>query len=336
MTKNRKKRTRATEAKLVFRDNTLALSLYGERGRHLKLLEETLHLTIHARGNELTIIGDPIDVELAERIFVQLYELVKEGFPLSRSDVESAISIIKENAEANLRDIFLDAILIHSEKRNIAPKNLSQKLYIEAIRSNDIVFGIGPAGTGKTYLAMAMAVSAFLREEVARIILTRPAVEAGERLGFLPGDLAEKVNPYLRPLYDALYDMLSFERVSKLLDGGIIEVAPLAFMRGRTLNEAFIVLDEAQNTTSEQMKMFLTRLGYNSKAVITGDITQIDLPQKQHSGLLEAREILQGIEGISFIHFSQRDVVRHKLVRMIIQAYEDKKNSGGKDKKDSE
>jgi len=336
LTKNRKKRTRATEAKLVFRDNTLALSLYGERGRHLKLLEETLHLTIHARGNELTIIGDPIDVELAERIFVQLYELVKEGFPLSRSDVESAISIIKENAEANLRDIFLDAILIHSEKRNIAPKNLSQKLYIEAIRSNDIVFGIGPAGTGKTYLAMAMAVSAFLREEVARIILTRPAVEAGERLGFLPGDLAEKVNPYLRPLYDALYDMLSFERVSKLLDGGIIEVAPLAFMRGRTLNEAFIVLDEAQNTTSEQMKMFLTRLGYNSKAVITGDITQIDLPQKQHSGLLEAREILQGIEGISFIHFSQRDVVRHKLVRMIIQAYEDKKNSGGKDKKDSE
>jgi phosphate starvation-inducible PhoH-like protein len=318
------KRKPTRHRQLTLDDNAVALSLYGEQGSYLKLIEDALHVAIHVRGNQLTITGEPVGIELAERTCVQLYELAREGYPLRPNDVEYAIEILSESPETELKDIFLDKLAIYCGKRLITPKSLSQKLYIEAIRTNDIVFGVGPAGTGKTYLAMAMAISSLLNEEVARIILARPAVEAGERLGFLPGDLAEKVNPYLRPLYDALYDMLSFERVSRLLERGVIEIAPLAFMRGRTLNEAFIILDEAQNTTSEQMKMFLTRQGYNSKAVITGDITQIDLPEKGLSGLLEAIEILEGIRGLAFIHFSKMDVVRHKLVREIIQAYEDK------------
>ena len=306
----------------IFEDNSLALGLFGEQGQHLKLIEDALHVNIHVRGNQLTITGEPIDIDLADRTCTQLYALLEEGYPLYPTDVEFAIRILQENPSAKLKDIFLDKLCIGRGKRIITPKSLSQKLYVEAIRSHDIVFGIGPAGTGKTYLAMAMAVSALLKEEISRIVLTRPAVEAGEKLGFLPGDLAEKVNPYLRPLYDALYDMVPLERAARLLDQGIIEVAPLAFMRGRTLNQAFVILDEAQNTTSEQMKMFLTRLGYDSKAVITGDITQIDLPNKEGSGLIQAKKILSGIEGIAFIEFNKQDVVRHRLVREIIEAYE--------------
>ncbi len=325
---NESKARGAEDGNLVFNDNASAITLYGERGRNLKLIEDQLQVTINSKGNELHITGDPISVDLAKRVCLQLYELIRSGYILHEDDVDNAIQILTEDATARLKEIFLDKLLIKSEKRSIAPKTLTQKLYVEAIRKHDIVFGIGPAGTGKTYLALAMAVSPFLNEQVGRIVLTRPAVEAGERLGFLPGDLAEKVNPYLRPLYDALYDMLPYEKVSALLQGGVIEVAPLAFMRGRTLNNAFVILDEAQNTTSEQMKMFLTRLGFDSKAVITGDITQIDLPENKGSGLVEALEILAGIKGISFIRFSKKDVVRHRLVREIIAAYDRREQKG--------
>jgi len=237
-------------------------------------------------------------------------------------DIRSAIKSAAEGGEAGLKDLFLDNIPVSSKRRFIIPKTDTQRQYAEAIRKYDIVIGIGPAGTGKTYLAMAMAISAFLKKQVSRIVLARPAIEAGEKLGFLPGDMYEKVNPYLRPLYDALYDMMEVEKASKLMEMGIIEIAPLAFMRGRTLNDSFIILDEAQNTTSEQMKMYLTRLGFNSKTVITGDVTQIDLPQGKTSGLVEAQKILEGVKGISFVFFSERDVVRHKLVQEIVKAYE--------------
>ena len=303
-------------------DNSCAITLFGEHGSNLAIVEGALDVKIDARGNTLALHGGKIDVELAAQVINQLYDLVALGYPLHGGDVESALGILKEEPSTPIADIFMDRLSLKSGKRVIHPKSLAQKIYIDAVRNNDIVFGIGPAGTGKTYLAMAMAVSSFLNDMVERIVLVRPAVEAGERLGFLPGDLEEKVNPYLRPLYDALYDMLSFERVARLLERGVIEIAPLAFMRGRTLNNAFIILDEAQNTTSEQMKMFLTRLGYQSKAVITGDITQIDLPDSRVSGLLEAKRILQGIKGIHFSTFGKRDVVRHSLVKKIIEAYE--------------
>ncbi|HBT03389.1 MAG TPA: phosphate starvation-inducible protein PhoH, partial [Thermodesulfobacterium commune] len=279
---------------------------------------------ISLKGNHIFIKGEPIDLELAEKTIAELYGLIKSGYTIYPSDVEYASRIILENPKANLKEIFLDTIFVTSGRKVITPKGITQKKYIEAIRRSEIVFGIGPAGTGKTYLAVAMAVSYLMKGEVNRLILVRPAVEAGEKLGFLPGDIAEKVNPYLRPLYDALYDMLSFDKVARLFQKGAIEIAPLAFMRGRTLNEAFIILDEAQNTTSEQMKMFLTRLGQNSKAVITGDVTQIDLPDPKKSGLLEAMEVLEGIEGISFIYFTKSDVVRHPIVQRIIEAYEKK------------
>lgn len=308
----------------TFDDNETALMLYGEHGKNLKIIEKALNVTISVRGNQITFAGEQMDIELADRACEELYSLVKSSYPLYPKDVEFALRILTENPNAGLKAIFQDKLFITSGKRIITPKSLNQNLYTDAIRTHDIVFGIGPAGTGKTYLAMAMAVSSLLRDQVKRIILTRPAVEAGEKLGFLPGDLAEKVNPYLRPLYDALYDMLPFERVSTLIERQVIEIAPLAFMRGRTLNDAFIILDEAQNTTSEQMKMFLTRLGFHSKAVVTGDITQIDLPEKQLSGLIETKEILNGIEGIAFIQFSKNDVVRHRLVSQIIEAYENK------------
>jgi phosphate starvation-inducible PhoH-like protein len=252
----------------------------------------------------------------------ELYALLPKDFPIYASDVDYAVRILSRDRNAKLGEIFLDAIYITAHKRVVTPKSAAQKEYIDAIRSFDIVFGIGPAGTGKTYLAMAMAIAELMRESSARMILTRPAVEAGEKLGFLPGDLAEKVNPYLRPLYDALHDMVDFDRARKMLDRGTIEVAPLAFMRGRTLNDSFVILDEAQNTTTEQMKMFLTRLGYGSKAVITGDVTQIDLPAGKPSGLKEAQVILAGVPGIKFCYFTERDVVRHRLVRDIISAYE--------------
>lgn len=315
--------SRLTQSVVILHDNALAPQVCGEQGVHLKSIEKAFEVNITARGNELTIVGAPVDVQLSDKTIRGLYELVEDGRILGKRDVERAIQLVKEDKNADLRKTFNEKALVVSGKRFIAPKTLNQTQYIEAIHENDIVFGIGPAGTGKTYLAMAMAVSALLKDRVKRIILTRPAVEAGEKLGFLPGDLAEKVNPYLRPLYDALYDMLPFERVLSLIEKRVIEVAPLAFMRGRTLNDAFIILDEAQNTTTEQMKMFLTRLGYSSKAVITGDVTQIDLPERQVSGLVEARDILQAIEGIAFIFFSKQDVVRHKLVSRIIQAYEE-------------
>ena len=296
--------------------------LAGEQNSHLKIIEKQLDVRVHLRGNQFTLSGDRPHVEIATRLIEQLADLLQSGYPLYGSDIVYAVRILSDNIQRNLKDIFLDHVFIASNKRTITPKTVKQKQYIEAIRHYDIVFGIGPAGTGKTYLAMAMAVAAMTREQVRRIVLVRPAVEAGEKLGFLPGDLAEKVNPYLRPLYDALHDMMDFEKASGLLQRGVIEVAPLAFMRGRTLNDAFVILDEAQNTTSEQMKMFLTRLGMSSKAVITGDITQIDLPDNKLSGLVEARHLLDGIRGIRFIAFSNEDVVRHRLVQEIIQAYE--------------
>lgn len=309
-------------SQVSFEDNRLVQQLAGVRNGHLKVIEKQLNVRIHLRGNQFTISGDAPDVELVVQLLGDLAELIQRGYPLFSSDILYAIRILSESSRANLKDIFLDQVFVASNKRTVSPKSLKQKEYIEAIRSFDIVFGIGPAGTGKTYLAMAMAVAAMAKEQVRRIVLVRPAVEAGEKLGFLPGDLAEKVNPYLRPLYDALHDMMEFEKASNLIQRGVIEVAPLAFMRGRTLNDAFVILDEAQNTTSEQMKMFLTRLGLGSKAVITGDITQIDLPENKLSGLVEAIQLLKGIDAIRFVFFTNRDVVRHRLVQEIIQAYE--------------
>jgi len=288
----------------------------------VRTVESALGVRIGVTGTSLKISGAHAEQALAGKVISELYDLLKHGHPIYPSDVEYAIRIIRGDRNAELKDMFLDTIYVSANKRVISPKSINQKLYIDAIRAHDIVFGIGPAGTGKTYLAMAMALAALMKNQVTRMVLCRPAVEAGEKLGFLPGDLAEKVNPYLRPLYDALHDMVDFDRARRMLERGTIEVAPLAFMRGRTLNDSFIILDEAQNTTSEQMKMFLTRLGYNSKAVITGDVTQIDLPSGKLSGLKEASIVLGGTPGISFIRFNDRDVVRHRLVQSIILAYE--------------
>jgi len=310
------------EVVLTFDDNTLLLNLCGERNGNLKLIEEALQVKLNLRGDRITLIGEDSEVKLTQRVLEELYGLLSEGYPLYPSDVNHAIQILSGNFKARLRDIFLDSVYVTSKKRVITPKSLAQKEYIDAIRTYDIVFGIGPAGTGKTYLAMATAVAALNAGEINRVILVRPAVEAGEKLGFLPGDLVEKVNPYVRPLYDALHDMIDFEQTSTLLQRGVIEVAPLAFMRGRTLNDCFVILDEAQNTTPEQMKMFLTRLGISSKAVITGDITQIDLPNGTRSGLIETVEILTDIEGLKFVYFTDKDVIRHRLVQDIIKAYE--------------
>lgn len=307
--------------KIVFSDHSLLKVLYGEHDRNLRLIEKLDGVSIGVKGNVLSISGDAPSVKLAKNLLLQLYRIVSRGYPLFHQDVDFANRMLAENSEVNLEQVFLDKVFISAKKRIITPKSLAQKEYIEAIRSCDMVFGIGPAGTGKTYLAMAMAVSYLMEKKVDRIVLARPAVEAGEKLGFLPGDLAEKVNPYLRPLYDALYDMMDFEKASSLITKGIIEVAPLAFMRGRTLNDSFVILDEAQNTTSEQMKMFLTRLGFGSKAVITGDVTQIDLPAEKQSGLIEAEQILKHTKGIRFVYFTEIDVVRHPLVQEIIKAY---------------
>ena len=308
---------------LDFADIKLAQQLFGEHNNHLRRIAKATEVTINARGNTVFINGDKIATALAGNILKQLYGLLKEGYPIHTNDIDYAVGVLSANDRVNLKEIFLDKVYITSKKSAVTPKNQAQKEYIDAIRNYDIAFGIGPAGTGKTYLAMAMAVSALSKGIVSRIILTRPAVEAGESLGFLPGDLAEKIDPYLRPLYDALHDMMRFEKVAMLMQKGVIEVAPIAFMRGRTLNDSFIILDEAQNTTTEQMKMFLTRIGFNSKAVITGDITQIDLPAEKVSGLVETKNILQDIEGIKFVFFTKRDVVRHRLVQEIIRAYEE-------------
>ena len=313
---------------LHFDDSRLITDLLGQHDAHIRTLEQALGVRIDVNGTAMRIAGPHAEQALAGKVLGELYELLKRGYPVFPSDVEYSIRILRGDRNAELKDIFLDTIYVSAHKRVISPKSINQKLYIDAIRSHDIVFGIGPAGTGKTYLAMAMALAALMKNQVTRMVLCRPAVEAGEKLGFLPGDLAEKVNPYLRPLYDALHDMVDFDRARRMLERGTIEVAPLAFMRGRTLNDSFIILDEAQNTTSEQMKMFLTRLGYNSKAVITGDITQIDLPSGKLSGLKEARTVLANTEGIKFIYFTDRDVVRHRLVSAVIAAYESFQREG--------
>ena len=318
------------QTNLTFPDINLARQLFGEHNSHLKIIEASVGVRIYARGTTLFIQGDDIGKTLVKNILNQLYGLLKDGYPVYANDIDYAVKLLSGDDRIKLKNFFLDTVYITSKKNSITPKNRSQKEYIDAIRNFDIVFGIGPAGTGKTYLAMAMAVSALSQGTANRIILTRPAVEAGEALGFLPGDLTEKVDPYLRPLYDALHDLMHFEKFSSMMNQGVIEVAPLAFMRGRTLNDSFIVLDEAQNTTSEQMKMFLTRIGFSSKAVITGDITQIDLPADRSSGLIEAKNILRDVEGIKFVFFSEKDVVRHRLVQEIIKAYEKHETDRGK------
>lgn len=322
VTTNKKTKREKSVAELAFPDNETAKQLYGDLNRNLEAIEKGAGVTIMARGTDLSVSGQPHEVELAVVALKQLYELIKSGYPVYAPDIGYALRTLERAPSANLKEIFLDKVYITANKRIISPKSINQKIYIDSIRHNDIVFGIGPAGTGKTYLAVAMAVAAYSTNQVRSIILTRPAVEAGEKLGFLPGDMAQKVNPYLRPLHDALDDMLGRERAMDLTEKGVIEIAPLAFMRGRTLNGAFVILDEAQNTTQEQMKMFLTRLGFNSQAVITGDITQIDLPEKGSSGLVRATKILKNIKGISFSYFTDVDVVRHPLVQKIIRAYE--------------
>ncbi len=307
---------------LEFQDHRLFHELLGHHDEHLKTIERALGVRVGVAGKAVSISGDEHVRELAASVLRQLYAVLERGLPVYPSDVDYAVRIVSNDRNANVKDIFLDTIYIAAHRRVITPKSVAQKAYIDAIRNHDVVFAIGPAGTGKTYLAMAMGIAEIMKQGFTRIILTRPAVEAGEKLGFLPGDLAEKVNPYLRPLYDALHDMVDFDRARKMLERGTIEVAPLAFMRGRTLNDSFVILDEAQNTTPEQMKMFVTRLGYGSKAVITGDITQIDLPAGKQSGLKEALHVLRDIPGIEFVRFSERDVVRHRLVQDIIAAYE--------------
>jgi phosphate starvation-inducible PhoH-like protein len=297
-------------------------SLFGTYDENLKHLETLFNVRIRTNGHDLVVEGDSGDVAKAERMLDQLTALIRGGYKLAKGDVKTASQLFVQDENVDFADYFLRGAPKTSGKRQVLPKSVNQRRYLDAIEKHDIVFGIGPAGTGKTYLAMAQAVSYLLAKRVSRIILARPAVEAGEKLGFLPGDLQEKVNPYLRPLYDALYDMMDLERVERLIERGTIEVAPIAFMRGRTLNDAFVILDEAQNTTSEQMKMFLTRLGFGSKAVITGDVTQIDLPTGRTSGLVEAMKVVANVEGISFIRFDEKDVVRHQLVQQIVKAYE--------------
>lgn len=307
--------------KLVFENNEICRELYGIRESNLKILEEALSISLSARGNELMMKGSEDRLDIAKSLLEQMVRMVRQGFSISVDDVRRNVKNALDEKGIPLGEVLTDTILFTHRNRRITPKGSNQKLYVDAIRRHDLVFGIGPAGTGKTYLAMAMAVDALQRKAVERIILTRPAVEAGERLGFLPGSLQEKISPYLRPLYDALQDMIEMERAEMLLAKGIVEVAPLAFMRGRTLNNAFIILDEAQNTTHEQMKMFLTRLGYDSKAIVTGDITQNDLPRGVRSGLDVCQDILKGVEGIQFCYFDDSDVVRHPLVQRIIRAY---------------
>ena len=297
-------------------------TLFGVHDQNIKYLESLLDVRIDARGQDVSIDGAPADVETAQRILEDFSDLFKEGKHFTDKELREAFAQIAEDRAFSLRDYFTKARFNPAGKKQVAPKSANQRKYLQAIQDNDVVFGIGVAGTGKTYLAVAMAVQALMQKQVNRIVLARPAVEAGEKLGFLPGDLQDKVDPYLRPLYDALFDLIDYERVTRLLEKRVIEVAPLAFMRGRTLSDAFIILDEAQNTTSEQMKMFLTRIGFGSKAVITGDVTQVDLPTGKRSGLIEAERILSELEGIEFVYFTDKDVVRHKLVQLIIRAYE--------------
>jgi len=310
------------EREIIFNDYQIVRSLFGNKDKNLKIIEDEIDVKIVARGNSIKVSGTEEKVDQAIDIIEKLETITSMDRDLSEREVQYAIEILKKNDQLNLEDIYNEVLQISYRGKKIKVKTLGQKLYIEAIKKADIVFAIGPAGTGKTYLAMVMAVKSLLNKEVNRIVLTRPAIEAGEKLGFLPGDMQDKVDPYLRPLYDALYDILGPERVIQYLDKDVIEVAPLAYMRGRTLDDSFVILDEAQNTTPEQMKMFLTRIGFNSHAVITGDITQVDLPNNKDSGLNQARKVLAGIKGIEFVYLTKQDVVRHQLVKEIIKAYE--------------
>ena len=303
-------------------DEQRAHTLFGNHDENLRTIEDAFDVKISSRGNEIFVGGNAENRAIVEKLIGELQRLIEQGYPLKKSDVQTGVRVMRDKPLTNLIEFFTDDAIGQAVRRIVSPRNLAQKLYLQAIHDNDIVFGVGPAGTGKTYLAVAAAAAALNDKQVKRIVLCRPAVEAGERLGFLPGDIAEKINPYLRPLSDSLDDIIGFEKVEKLMERSIIEIAPLAFMRGRTLNDAFIILDEAQNTTPEQMKMFLTRLGFGSKAVVTGDITQVDLPDGKKSGLREVRRILDGVEGLKFFDFSDRDVVRHPLVAKIVTAYD--------------
>ncbi len=311
-----------TSRQITLESNDVARSLFGEHHRHLRRIEQLTDVGLRARGNVVDILGPEPEVATVERLIGELSRLIKRGYLVQEADIEPAFRLVENDPSTRLDKIYQSGVIRIGSGKPITPKSINQKNYLEAISANDIVFATGPAGTGKTYLAMAQAVYALSQGEVMRIILTRPAVEAGERLGFLPGDLVEKVSPYLRPLYDALYDMMDLEKANHLLERGVIEVAPLAFMRGRSLNSAFVILDEAQNTTIPQMKMLLTRLGFDSRAVVTGDVTQTDLPPGEASGLCHACNILQEIPGIEIIRFNEQDVVRHPLVQRIIRAYE--------------
>ena len=304
--------------------------MFGSYDENLKHLETLFNVRTRTSGHEVIVEGDAADVARAERVLDQVAGLVRGGYKLAKGDVRTAAQLVAQDDKVELADYFLRGAPRATGKRQVVAKSVNQRKYLDAIDQHDVVFGIGPAGTGKTYLAMAQAVNYLLSKRVSRIVLARPAVEAGEKLGFLPGDLQEKVNPSLRPLYDALHDMVDFDRARKMLERGTIEVAPLAFMRGRTLNDSFVILDEAQNTTPEQMKMFLTRLGYGSKAIVTGDVTQTDLPAGKISGLKEAQHVLKDIAGIKFVRFSEKDVVRHRLVQDIITAYERAENAAGR------
>src|SRR5436305_4436284 len=297
-------------------------TLFGNHDDSLRMLEDAFGVKSSSRGNEIFVTGAEKNGAPVQKLLGEMQQLIEQGYPLKRSDVYTGMRVLRDRPEATLVDFFTDDAVQAAVRRVVTPRNVAQKLYLQAMQDFDITISIGPAGTGKTFLAVAAAAAALSEKTIKRIVLCRPAVEAGERLGFLPGDIAEKVNPYLRPLYDSLYDIIGLEKVDKLMERGVIEIAPLAFMRGRTLNDAFIILDEAQNTTPEQMKMFLTRLGFGSKAVVTGDVTQVDLPEGKKSGLREARNILQRVEGIKFFDFTDRDVVRHPLVAKIVVAYD--------------
>jgi phosphate starvation-inducible protein PhoH and related proteins len=297
-------------------------TLFGNRDENLRMLEDEFKVKISSRGGEIFVQGTAESVAPVEKLLGEMQDLIEQGYPLKKSDLSTGVRVLRDRPETNLVDFFTDDAVQAAVRRVVTPRNVAQKLYLQAMQDFDITISIGPAGTGKTFLAVAAAAANLSEKTIKRIVLCRPAVEAGERLGFLPGDIAEKVNPYLRPLYDSLYDIIGLEKVDKLMERGVIEIAPLAFMRGRTLNDAFIILDEAQNTTPEQMKMFLTRLGFGSKAVVTGDVTQVDLPEGKKSGLREARQILNNVDGIKFFEFSDRDVVRHPLVQKIVVAYD--------------
>jgi phosphate starvation-inducible PhoH-like protein len=315
-----------TTHKISLANKEETLRILGRNDKFLRLLEKEFNITIIGRGDEIALKGDEEDVSRAKELIGKILSLIKNIHPVTEEDILLAIKKTKEKKMDDIDKILEERIEVSSKRKPIVPKNLAQTKYIKSIRKNEIVFSIGPAGTGKTYLAMAMAVNYLITKRAGRVILVRPAVEAGEKLGFLPGDLYEKISPYLRPLYDALYEMLEADKLQQYLDRGIIEIAPLAYMRGRTFNDSFIILDEAQNSTSEQMKMFLTRLGFDSKVIITGDITQVDLPDDTTSGLIEVQYILKGIKGINFVYFTEKDVVRHKLVQEIIRAYDNRKN----------